>query len=260
MREEKRTRKLEPVVKKKKKDVTMNRLIMILQAVAVLLPPVFLIGMTAAQMKYTALLSGLVIVLAIIPFFLKFELDRPKARDMVPIAVMSVIAAMGRAVFAPIPSFMPTSAIVLIGGMQFGAQAGFLTGALSALASNLFLGQGPWTPWQMYAWGMIGFLGGILEQKGVFRRKIFLYGFAILSGVLFGWFMNLWTLIGYVRPITIETIFLTYAMSLTMDLTHSASNVLFLALLEKSWGKKLGRLKVKYGILQKKEKEDENGN
>lgn len=228
----------------------MKRAANMLQAAAVILPPVLLIGMVIWNMRYTAFLSILVMVLAILPFFLKFEMRKPKARDMVPIAVMSVIAALGRAAFAAIPNFMPTSAIVLISGMQFGPQAGFLTGALSALASNMFLGQGPWTPWQMYAWGMIGFIGGILHSKGVFRHRIVLYIFGFVSGILFGWFMNLWMILGYVKPITAEAVILSYMMSVYMDVTHGVSNVLFLALLEKSWGKKLKRLKQKYGICE----------
>ena len=88
-----------------------------------------------------------------------------------PIAVLSVIGALGRAVFAVIPSFNPNSAVVIIAGMQFGPLAGFLTGSLSALASNMLLGQGPWTLWQMTAWGMMGCFAGemcIRDRAGAF--------------------------------------------------------------------------------------------
>lgn len=226
----------------------MKKIWNLLQAAAVILPPVLLIGMTVMELPGTAFLSILVLLLAILPFFAEFEVQKPRARDMVPIAVMSVIAALGRAVFAAIPSFTPSTAVVLISGMQFGPQAGFLTGALSALASNMLLGQGPWTPWQMYAWGMIGFVGGIFHARGWFRKRIVLYFFGFASGILFGWFMNLWMIIGYVRPVTGEAVLTTYLLSAYMDATHGISNVLFLALLEKPWGRKLKRLKEKYGI------------
>lgn len=228
-----------------------KHMIHFLQGASVLLPPVLLVWMAVKGTEYTAFLSTAVILLALVPFFWQFETQKMRARDIVPIGVMSVIAALGRALFAPIPSFMPTSAIVAISGMQFGAQAGFLTGALSALASNLFLGQGPWTPWQMYAWGMIGFFGGFFYERGLFRHRIILYLFGFISGILFGWFMNLWHIAGYVRPLTKEAVFAAYAMSAYMDITHGISNVLFLLLLERPWGKKLERLKKKYGICER---------
>ncbi|MGN1266427.1 MAG: ECF transporter S component [Dorea sp.] len=185
-------------------------------------------------------------------FFISFERKKPQSRDIVPIAVMSALGALGRALFAPIPSFKPTSAIVIITGMQFGPLAGFLTGSLSALASNMFLGQGPWTIWQMTAWGMMGFAAGILQKKEMFQMKNFLYIFGFASGLFFGWFMNLQYLIGYVDPITWEAAVASCVSSLLFDVTHGISTVVFLALMEKSWGKKLRRLKVKYGVLEER--------
>lgn len=220
----------------------------IIQGCAILLPPILLIWMTVAEFSYGAVASILVVVLALVPFFLEFERQKPRPRDLVPIAVMSAIGALGRALFAAVPSFKPTSAIVIITGMQFGPQAGFLTGTLSALASNMFLGQGPWTPWQMYAWGIMGYVAGWLEQKGAFQYRTFLYSYGLMAGVLFGWFMNLWYVVGYVRPITATTIFIAYGSSMVMDMAHGISTVLFLVILEKPWGKKLKRLKFKYGI------------
>lgn len=187
-----------------------------------------------------------------IPFFVRFEMKKPKARDLVPIAVLSVLGALGRTLFAAVPSFNPNSAIVIITGMQFGPLAGYLTGSLSALASNMLLGQGPWTLWQMTAWGMMGYLGGLLEKHRVFSNRIWLYVFGFLASFFFGWFMNLQYLLGYVNPLTFEAIVMACFSSLPFDLTHGASTFLFLLLLEKPWGKKLQRLKIKYGILEKR--------
>lgn len=215
---------------------------------AAVLPPVSLITMTLLDLPFTAALSMLIIFLALLPFFTAFEKTRPRPRDLAPIAVMSALAALGRALFMAVPSFKPTSAIVIITGMQFGPQAGFLTGALSALASNMFLGQGPWTPWQMYAWGMIGFLAGILEKRRMFQKRWRLYVFGMLCGVLFGWFLNLQYIASYVNPVNLKAILLAYAAGFWMDITHGAATVIFLVVLEKPWGKKLARLKKKYGI------------
>lgn len=227
----------------------------ICRGAAIILPPVILAVMAVTQFPYSAAASMIVIMLALLPFFLEFEHRRPRPRDLVPIAVMSVIASLGRALFVAVPNFKPTTAIVMITGMQFGPQAGFLTGALSALASNMFLGQGPWTPWQMYAWGMIGFVSGVMGRRGWFQHRWFLYLSGMLAGILFDWFLNLQYLIGYVHPITWSAVLAAYAAGVVFDLTHGGSTVLFLFLLERPWGKKLKRLKVKYGILEKEEGE-----
>lgn len=194
----------------------------------------------------------LLLILIQIPFFVKFEMKKPKPRDFMPIAVLSVVGALGRVLFAAIPSFNPNSAIVIITGMQFGPLAGFLTGSLSALASNMLLGQGPWTLWQMTAWGMMGCLAGVLERSGGFRFRAGLYLFGFTVSIFFGWFMNLQYLLGYVNPLTWAAVAASCVSSLPFDLTHGASTFLFLYLLEKPWGKKLKRLKIKYGILDRR--------
>lgn len=212
--------------------------------------PVFLVWMAVCHIPYSAVVSLLAVLLALVPFFWQFERSRPRPRDLVPIAVMSAIGALSRAAFAALPSFKPTSAIVIITGMQFGPQAGFLTGALSAFASNMFLGQGPWTPWQMYAWGMIGFMSGVLGKRQILNKQWVLLGFGMAAGVLFGWFMNLQYIVSYVNTMDMKAVLLSYAASAPMDITHGVSTVLFLLLLAKPWGKKLKRLKIKYGILE----------
>lgn len=220
----------------------------IAEAAAVILPLPLLFFLAVRESMWSTAVSCLILVIAILPFFAEFENSRPKPRDMVPIAVMGTIAALGRALFAAVPSFNPASAVVLITGISLGPQAGFLSGALAALASNMLLGQGPWTPWQMYAWGMIGFIGSLLERAGCFRKPVFLYIYGFLSGIFFGWFMNLQYLIGYVRPLNIGAVVTSFAASAGMDITHGVSTVLFLLLLKKSWCRKLNRLKRKYGI------------
>ena len=96
------------------------------------------------------------------------------------ISVLAAIGVAGRAAFFMVPSFKPVAAIVILTGISFGGEAGFLVGSLTMLISNMFMGQGPWTPWQMLAFGMIGFLAGILYQKGILKARKFdlcIYGF-----------------------------------------------------------------------------------
>ena len=124
--------------------------------------------------------SLIVIVAAMLPFFMMFEGRKPKAREIMVISVLAAIGVAGRAAFFMVPSFKPVAAIVILTGVSFGGEAGFLVGCLIMMLSNMFMGQGPWTPWQMFSFGIIGFLAGILYQKGILKarkRDLCIYGF-----------------------------------------------------------------------------------
>ena len=100
-----------------------------------------------------------------LPFLLVFEGRRPKARELVTIAVLCAIGIAGRGLFFMLPQFKPVLALTIIAGVAFGGEVGFLVGAMTMLTSNMIFGQGPWTPWQMFAMGIIGFLAGVLFKK-----------------------------------------------------------------------------------------------
>ena len=119
----------------------------IVEAVAIGAVPAALAACAAAGVEQAALLSMAVAVLSLLLFFAGYERGRPRLRDTMPVAVLAALAAAGRILFAPIPSFKPVAAIAIIAGAVFGRRSGFLVGALAALASNFFFGQGPWTPW-----------------------------------------------------------------------------------------------------------------
>lgn len=199
-----------------------------------------------------ALTSFIFVILMLIPFFFSFERRRPKAREIVPVAVLSAAAALGRVVFAPFPFIKPTSAIVIITGIAFGPQTGFITGATAALASNVFFGQGPFTPWQMFSWGIIGFFAGILRKPLKNKAVVCIFGF--ISGFVFGWIMDIWQVLGFVNPINIKSVALTYAASFYFDLTHASATAVFLFILEKPWLKILTRVKLKYGLMKTPER------
>lgn len=216
-----------------------------------------LIVLTAVfDIEQTAILSLFIVTVALIPFFMRFEHSKPKPRDIIPIVVLSVIAALGRTIFAMIPNFQPVTAIVIVAGIVFGSQSGFLTGALAALASNMFLGQGPWTPWQMLCWGLAGYLAGVLQHTVLFKKNIFIFIYGFIISWVFGWIMNIWFIIGFIDPINWETILSAYAASVYFDLSHAVSTVLFLALILVPWRKKLDRIKIKYGLVNDYERED----
>lgn len=200
--------------------------------------------------KNYALLSVIFIIAAMVPFFLRLEKRSPQARELVVIAVMAALAALGRVAFAPIPNFKPTSAIIIITAMAFGPEAGFLTGTIAAAASNLFFGQGPWTPWQMFCWGMIGLGAGLLRNAGFLKGKLSLSTYGLVSGFAFGWVMNLWYIIGFINPITWQAIIAAYISSFWFDLTHAVSTLIFVFVLATPWIKKLDRIKVKFGLME----------
>ena len=108
------------------------------------------------------LTSYIIIGLSMIPFMLVFEGRKPQARELVVIAVLVALTVAGRAAFFMVPQFKPVVAMVIISGAALGAESGFIVGALSGFVSNFVFGQGPWTPWQMFAFGIIGFIAGLL--------------------------------------------------------------------------------------------------
>lgn len=224
--------------------------------IAKILEPFILIGafvllfITAIyDVEMTALLSTVIIIAAMIPFFARFEHSKPQPRDIVPLVILSVIAALGRVIFVFIPNGQPVSAIVIVAALSFGPQAGFMTGSLSALASNMFLGQGPWTPWQMFSWGLIGYFAGKLNNTPLFKHKIAIYIYGFVMGFIYGWIMNIWYVIGFVKPINMTTVGAAYLASFYFDLSHAISTVIFLIPILIPWGKKLTRIKIKFGLM-----------
>lgn len=137
---------------------------------AIFATPVVLVACAIANFDQTALLTLVVVLASIGIFFASYEASRPRLRDIMPTVVLAALAAAGRILFAPIPDFKPVSAIAIIAGVAFGRKSGFMVGALAALASNFFFGQGPWTPWQMYAWGLVGYGAGLLAMVPAKRR------------------------------------------------------------------------------------------
>ena len=110
----------------------------------VLIPATLYLG-TRLTGRWYYLTSTLIILETMLPFFFAFETRKPQARELVTLAVMAALAVAGR-VAIPIPNFKAITGIIMITGIAFGPQAGFLTGAVAAFASNFFFSQGPWTP------------------------------------------------------------------------------------------------------------------
>ncbi|MGG7178620.1 ECF transporter S component [Clostridium paraputrificum] len=226
----------------------------ILSAIIILLliPLTILFGIFVLEDRKYYFISILIIIYTMVPFFMVFEKRKPKARELIIIAVLSAIAVAGRMAFFAIPQFKPVVAVVIIAGVCFGAEAGFLTGAISGFVSNFFFGQGPWTPWQMFCFGIIGFIAGILFQKGRLKKKkisLCIYG-GISTLLIYGGIINLGSLFMATSKITLEGILAIYISGFWFDIIHAISTVVFLFFIADPMIEKLDRIKIKYGLIE----------
>lgn len=211
--------------------------------------PAVLLLAALSGVQQGALLTVLTAFAAVALMFGGFEKSRPGLRQVMPAVVLGALAAAGRVLFCLVPDVKPVSAICILAGVVFGKRCGFMVGALAALVSNFFFGQGPWTPWQMYAWGLVGYGAGVLAEHGVFdrgRAPVLVYGF--LSPLVYGFLLNSWHVVGYLNPITWEGALLAYGAGLPFDLVHAVSTVAFLAVLYAPWKRKLERISRAYAL------------
>ena len=198
-------------------------------------------------------ISLLIILETIVPFIMTFESRKPKARELILISVLCAIAVVGRAAFFMLPQFKPVVAIIIITGVCFGGETGFLVGAVTGFVSNFFFGQGPWTPWQMFALGIIGFIAGELFKKGILRKtkaSLCIFGF-LATFVIYGGIMNPASIIMWQNKITWEMIASAYAVGMPLDLIHALSSAFFLWFISQPMIDKLERIKIKYGLVEK---------
>lgn len=223
-----------------------------------LLIPLAVVGglFLPGEKKYY-LISLAVIVLSMIPFFLIFESKKPKTSEMAVIAAMCAIGVAGRCAFFMLPQFKPVAAIIIISGACLGAESGFLIGALTAFVSNFFFGQGPWTPWQMFCLGLIGFLAGLLFARGRLKTKripLSIYGFLSVL-VIYGGVINFSSALMTSPELTPAVLGSFYISGLPFDLIHAGATFIFLLLIGEPLAEKLERVKIKYGIFLGKNEE-----
>lgn len=158
-----------------------------------------------------------------------FETTGMHARVLAIVALLGTLSALFRVPFAAAPNLQPSTYLVICSGYVLGPVAGFAVGALTAVVSNFFLGHGPWTLFQMLAWGLAGASAVTLRRLPLRRRWLILAG--VVWGLLFGVIMNLWTWIGFVYPLTARTFMVTWLASVPFDVMHAVGNALFLGLL-----------------------------
>lgn len=189
------------------------------------------------------------LALIIFLFFgvLWFERARYGAATLILLSLCIAIGGVGRVVFAPIPSVQPTSFVVILCGIVFGGKFGFMVGVGAAFTSNLFLGQGPWSLWQMAAWGGMGLLSGLIGPY-LSRHRLLLVGWGFISGLLFGIGMNIWSVLTFMPEFSWGALVAACAASIYFDLAHGLSNSFFLLWQGERWMRLLARAKKQYQI------------
>ena len=210
-------------------------------------------------------ISILILAAVLIPFYISFEKSRPYARQIVLVAVMTALAVASRAAFFWFPQFKPVIAVIIIAGIAMGAKAGFVVGSMTAFVSNFLFGQGPWTPFQMVAWGIIGMAAGLLfsrkymsrempekaEQSGSIRElmPVLIYG-AVSCFLIHGAITDIWTLLSISDKPTLGELITVYSAGLIPDLILASATVIFLAAAADPMLRKLKRMQIKYGMIQ----------
>ncbi|MDR2106138.1 MAG: ECF transporter S component [Coriobacteriales bacterium] len=235
--------------------------------------------------NYYLLALGVILV-ALVLMVVRFEGRKPRAREVVVLAVMTALAVAGRAAFFMLPQFKPVAAIVIITGVALGAESGFLVGALAAFLSNFIFGQGPWTPFQMFAFGLIGFVAGLLfhrqdrgmqwgvaadtdssqaasygdvgaalsalgrSKRGDFARILMLCIYGGLSvTVLYGLIVDILYMLMFSESVSVSALAAILASGLPFNVIHGIATVFFLAVLAHPMIEKLERIKIKFGLM-----------
>jgi energy-coupling factor transport system substrate-specific component len=209
----------------------------------ILIPAVTLLGTVAFDEKKHIIIALAVALLALLLFAAGFEKKSTGTRRMVIVAVMTALCFAGRF----IPFLKPIAALTIITALYLGGEAGFLVGALSAVLSNFYFGQGPWTAFQMLSWGLIGLFAGIFSEKLLKSRTLLLI-YGAMTGIAYSFIMDIWTVLWYNQGFNIKLYAAALVSAIPYTVSYAVSNVLFLYLLAPPFGEKLQRIKIKYGV------------
>jgi energy-coupling factor transport system substrate-specific component len=169
--------------------------------------------------------SSIVLAIAVMLVVLAIsavETGPNRSRELALVAALAAAAAGGRVLFAFIPNVQPVTIIVAVTGATLGARAGLATGGAAALVSNAFLGQGPWTPWQMIGWGLVGASAAPLGR--VLRNRYALAAFGIVWGFLFDWLMDVWAWSALGPSADVHSFLALATTGIPFDVAHAGGN------------------------------------
>lgn len=196
-------------------------------------------------------MNGLVLTLIcagiiILGYFFCFELKKPTAQRIMPIVVLVALGSVGRIIFAFVPQIQPVTAIVIIAGATLGSTDGFMTGALCALVSNVILGQGPWTPFQMLAWGIIGALSGHISKVKYGDTLPVMIVFSAVAAFLYSFIVDIYTVSSFWDTMTLSYAITIFTTGMVFNISHMIGNVIFVFLLFAPFKYMIKRVKTKY--------------
>ena len=197
-------------------------------------------------MDKALLISYFAVAAVLVLMFLLIEKKKLPLSTFLPVVVMVAIGSIGRIIFGFIPNVQPVTVIVIIIGLCYSPESGFLTGALSALVSNMVMGQGPWTLWQMFAWGLIGLLAGFLGKLKPCRTLYFAVPFAAVSAFLFSIITDCWTVMTLGDGMTFGSAMAVFGAGLLFNIPHAIFNAALCALIFLPMNKRLQHIKTKY--------------
>lgn len=216
----------------------------------VVVPLIIVLSYFLYNLKQYHILSLILAVLALGLLFLNFEKKDLKLEKLVLIAAFVALATVSRILFNVItilPGFNPVSAIIILIAIVFGGEVGFMVGALTAFISNNYLSHGPWTVFQMFSWGIIGYLSGLFS-KILKKNKIILIIFGIFSGIIFSVIMDIYTVLSIDNAFNFKRFLFVQSISLPFTITYIVANVIFLILFGDLFIKRLERIIKKYNL------------
>lgn len=192
------------------------------------------------------ILAAVIAALVCLALFFEFEAAATGSKEIAVVAMLGTISAVLRVPFAAIPNVQPCTYIIICSGYVFGPIAGFAVGAITALVSNFFLGQGPWTLYQMIAWGLAGLSAGYLSKLKLNTIALIVIGVA--WGYLYGLITNIWYWTAFIYPLTLKTLLVTELNTVWFDSLHAAGNAIFLGVLGARTIAILRRFREKFSI------------
>lgn len=217
----------------------------------VVVATLFILGLAIVlfEVGQYQVISMLMVIVACIPIYYRYERKKLNIKELVLIAILTTTAVLGRFLFYMIPAITPMTAIIIISGICMGAEIGFLVGSLSAVTSNMLFGQGPWTPFQMFSWGLIGLIAGLPWIRKVLSKNYwFLILYGILAGIFFSFFMDVWTVLSIDRYFSWPRYVALLVTALPYTISYCFANAFFSCLLLRAIQTRLQRILIKYDI------------
>jgi energy-coupling factor transport system substrate-specific component len=221
----------------------------VLIIIAIIIAAVFFIqalDLDPGGLMNWGLLTAVLAILVCLAIFFEFEAASAGSKELALVAMLGTASAVLRVPFAAIPGVQPCTFLIICSGYVFGPMDGFVVGAMTPLVSNFFLGHGPWTLYQMTAWGLAGLSSGYLRRFNANRPLLVALG--LVWGYLYGLITDLWYWASFIYPLTFKTLIVTQLNSIWFDTLHAAGNAILLGVLGVKTIAVLNRFKERFSI------------